>query len=93
MLIKKTSDGKYYLATDSTNADSPSAATVSSLEAADDDWDGHQIFTGVSDCDPPSPNGTPHGGVVKIKRFLPGTPPRLHYDVGCVTPDNTPPTP
>lgn len=62
-------------------------------QIADDDWDGHQIFTGVSDCDPPSPNGTPHGGVVKIKRFLPGTPPRLHYDVGCVTPDNTPPTP
>lgn len=43
VLVKKTGDGKFYLATDSANVDSPAAASVSSLEAADDDWEDSTI--------------------------------------------------
>ncbi len=43
VLIKKTGDGKYYVATDQTNSDSPSGATVTALETADDDWEDSTI--------------------------------------------------
>lgn len=39
VLIKKTGDGKFYLADDQVNADSPAPASVTALETADDDWE------------------------------------------------------
>lgn len=48
VLIKKTGDGKYYLADDLTNADSPSAASINTLitNPGSGGWDGNLIISG-----------------------------------------------
>lgn len=48
VLIKKTSTGKYYLSTDVTNCDSPSAASVNTLitNPGSGGWDGDLVISG-----------------------------------------------
>lgn len=48
VLIKKTGDGKYYLATDITNCDSPTAASINTLitNPGSGGWDGNLVISG-----------------------------------------------
>lgn len=48
VVVKKTSDGLYYLATDGSNGDRNAAAAISSLEKPDGDWKSKSITWAVT---------------------------------------------